>query len=382
MTHPIRSRRSAQGFSLIELLVGMALMIVIVTAASMVYLNSRESDSSQARVSESIETGTFALQLMERDVTQAWSYPVVMPPATVYALNAAASAGTALLLQTYPPIGWNTELPPAPYQVGLFGCDGGKFNSTTGACDATTVLPGSPYRSPPDSLVINYFSSEAFTSTVGNRTDCNGADAGADPVNAVRQLNDTQQATGNVINPTTRNADWPPAFPVFVSNRYALTATSTEVDKQTVNTYSLSCNGNGANGSRVAAGTTNNYQPLLLGVEDLQITYGAFDLDANSTTGAMQPAPTRFYNATDAGSLPSITLDGVSYAGWSRIVAVRVCVMTRSLGNTRLNDKSGAARTYLDCTDDTPQPYGSSDRSIRTRSVQVFAVRNRMNQIY
>lgn len=381
MKHSIRTGRRAQGFSLIELLVGMALMIVIVTAASVVYLNSRESDSAQARVSESIETATFALQLLERDVTQAWSYPVVMPPATVYALNAPATAATALLLQTYPPVGWNTELPPAPYQVGLFGCEGGTFNSTTGACDASTALPS--YRSPPDSLVINYFSSEAFSMEIGNRKDCSGTDAGGDPVNAVRQRNSIPVTTGTVTNPTLRNDELPPAFPVFVSNRYALTPTNTEVDKQTVNTSSLSCNGNGANGSRVAAGTSNNYQPLLLGVEDLQITYGAFDLDSTSTTGAMQPAPTRFYNATDVGNLSSITLDGVSYAGWNRVVAVRVCVMTRSLGNNaRLADKSGAARTYLDCTDDTPQSYASTDRSIRTRSVQVFAVRNRMNQIY
>ncbi|QHJ00788.1 prepilin-type N-terminal cleavage/methylation domain-containing protein [Xylophilus rhododendri] len=377
------SARRQAGFSLIELLVGMALMLLIVTAASVIYLNTREADSAQARVSESVETGTFALQLLERDLTQAWTYPVVMPPATTIALNPPAGWAGALLLQTYPPVGWAPTI--AAYQFGVYGCDGGQYNSITGNCDANPLTGVN--RSPSDSLVINYFSSEAKKTPIGNRKDCTGIDVAGedadspkgDTINAIRRLNvpAAPPATTGTMDP------WlPPGFPVFVSNRYGLLASTVQVDRQTLTTYSLACNGNGSNGG---ATPTNVYQPLLQGVDDLQITYGAFDIDASSSSGAVQPAPTRFYKASDVNNttLQAITIDGVQYAGWNRIVAVRVCVMTSSMGTAaRQFDKSGAPRTYLDCTDDTPQNYLPGDRSIRTRTVQVLAVRNRMNQIY
>ncbi|WPB55070.1 PilW family protein [Xylophilus sp. GOD-11R] len=371
------ARRRQHGLSLIELLIGVALMLIIVTAASVVYLNTREVDSAQSRVSETIETGNFALELIGRDVSQAWSYPVVMPSATtVYSQNSGSNGVTAALLQVFPPADWIQDTTRASYQVGVFGCDGGQYNPTTGACVATTAL--SPYQSPPDSLVINYFSNDAATMarSVGNRFDCNGVDAGSDSLNAKRRLNRgtvTNTLTG-AIDPVESDDTLAPSRPVFVSNRYGLISTTTEVDRQSVSTMSLACSGNGT-----ADGV---YQPLLLGVEDLQVTYGYFDLDATNTSGSLQPAPTRFVNATAAGNLSAVVLDGVSYAGWNRVVAVRVCVMTSTLGNAaRLTDKSGAARTYLDCNDAT-RSYDASDRSIRTRTVQVIALRNRMNQIY
>jgi type IV pilus assembly protein PilW len=170
---------------------------------------------------------------------------------------------------------------------------------------------------------------------------------------------------------------------VFVSNRYALNDTTTQVDNQSVTTKSLACNGNGLNGSKPGdAKTTNTYQPVLLGVEDIQITYGVSPiLNASDTT--MNLAPERFYKASEIAGLSAITFDGVTYQPWDRVTAVRVCVMTRTLGGTaRIQDKSGAARKYLDCTDDTAQSYGANDRFILKRHVQVFALRNRLSQAY
>jgi type IV pilus assembly protein PilW len=58
-------------------------------------------------------------------------------------------------------------------------------------------------------------------------------------------------------------------------------------------------------------------------------------------------------------------------------------MMTRTLGgSSRIQEKSGSERKYLDCTDDTPQSYAAGDTSIRKRHVQVFAVRNRLTQSY
>jgi type IV pilus assembly protein PilW len=367
------SRHSVRGFSLIELMISMVITLVIVVAASLVYLSVRETDSTQSKASDSLETGTFALQVIGRDIAQAGTYPVVMPPITPYFLN-------GRWMEFYPPTDWNTELSNAPYQSGIFGCDGGTFDTTTATCITSTAM--APYRTAPDSIVINYFTTDASNTPVGNREDCSGADAGKDVVNAFRKLN-TVPDTSDPVLPTAEDKDLPPHRPVFVSNRYALNDTTTEIDKQVVTTKSLACNGNGMNGSKPGdAKTANVYYPILLGVEDLQISYGVSPLVVAGST-SMILTPGRFYKASEVAALGVVTFDGQDYQPWDRITAVRVCMMTRALGGiSRLQDKSSAARKYLDCTDDTPQSYAATDTSIRKRHIQVFALRNRLTQSY
>lgn len=371
------SRRSIQGFSLVELLISMAITLVIVVAASLVYLSVRETDSTQSKVSDSMETGTFALQLIGRDIAQAETYPVLMPPTTVY-----APEGKTIELH-YPPSDWSAKyLSNAPYQLGIFGCDGGTFDTTTATCVASTAM--APYRSAPDSIVINYFSADASNTPAGNRDDCSGADTGNDVVNAIRKLNTVPNASTPPI-PTVEDKNLPPYLPVFVSNRYALNDTTTEIDKQVVTTKSLACNGNGMNGSRPGdAKTANIYYPILLGVEDLQITYGVSPIVDNTVVPPrMDLTPRQFYKASDFAALSAVTFEGHDYQPWERVTAVRVCMMTRTLGgSSRIQDKSGSARKYLDCTDDTEQSYAANDTSIRKRHMQVFALRNRLTQAY
>lgn len=370
----VPSRRYVQGFSLIELLISMAITLVIVVAASLVYLSVRETDSIQSKVSDSMETGTFALQLIGRDIAQAGTYPVVMPPTTQYFPE-------GRWMEFYPPTNWNTELSNAPYQSGIFGCDGGTFNTTTATCTASSAL--APYRSAPDSIVINYFSTDASNTPVGNREDCSGADAGIDVINTSRKLNTVPDISKTPPVPTVEDKNLPPHRPVFVSNRYALNDTTTEIDKQVVTTKSLACNGNGMNGSKPGdAKTANIYYPILLGVEDLQITYGVSSLIVPGSA-SMNLAPDRFYKASEVAALGVVNFDGQDYQPWDRVTAVRVCMMTRTLGgSSRIQDKSGAARKYLDCTDDTEQSYAANDTSIRKRHMQVFALRNRLTQTY
>ncbi|CAN5274889.1 hypothetical protein BH10PSE16_BH10PSE16_28080 [soil metagenome] len=369
----VPSRRHVKGFSLIELLISMAITLVIVVAASLVYLSVRETDSTLSKISDSMETGTFALQLIGRDIAQAGSYPVVMPPTTQY-------FPTGRWMEFYPPTDWITELSNAPYQLGLFGCDGGTFDTNTATCVASTAM--APYRSAPDSIVINYFSTDASNTPVGNRRDCSGADAGKDVINAIRKLNTVPNAN-TPPTPTVEDKNLPPYMPVFVSNRYALNDTTTEVDKQVVITKSLACNGNGMNGSKPGdAKTANIYYPILLGVEDLQITYGVSPLAVPGST-SMNLTPARFYKALEVATLGVVNFDGQDYQPWERVTAVRVCIMTRTLGGaSRLRDKIGSARKYLDCTDDTEQSYAANDTSIRKRHMQVFALRNRLTQSY
>lgn len=366
MTTPHKLLRQ-RGVTLIELMVTIAITLFLVAAAAYVYLNTRETQRAIERSSSNTETGEFALQLIGREIMKAGFYP-----ATVTRLSATEIRPK---LTSYPPIklaqnaatatDWTapTTTPAGVYLSGLFGCDGAKFLPVTGTCD--TAVSGSP-----DSIVINYFTNDNMGSAkVGDSFDCTGASIGSYSSSGTYNGDPSNQNRVNAANSLT-----PPLQPLFVSNRFGLNTTKTSIDQQTITTQSLACNGNGAQ--------SNTYQPLVAGIEDMQFTYGVFASTADTT----RLTPDSFYTATQVNALNSVTVDTgtgpVLLSPWSRVVAVRVCIMTKSMGaSPKIGDASGSQRSYVDCNDATVTP-ATTDTSLRKRFVQIFAVRNRMNQSF
>lgn len=352
-----RKTSSQSGLTLVELLVAMAISLLIVLAAAYLYLSSSDAQRVQDRTTASNETGAFAMQMLGRAIMNAGFYPANVAPIP-------ADITQTGMYDTYPPIPSNPRVatdwanpaanwPPTAFQTGVFGCDGGRFNTNSSTCDPTAT-------GAPDTLVINYFTSDPVAyGSVGQRMDCTGADVGNDPSNAIRKNNASGVAT----------PDTPPQLPLFVSNRYTLNNVNLLVNQSQVSTRSLACSGNGSN----PPGTNASYQPLLAGIEDLQFTYGIFSDPASLS-------PDRFYTATEINSLPIATVNSQNLTGWQRVVSIRVCILTRTLsGNVRIADKAGSERTYQDCNDQTTtQPSGV----IFSRLVEVFGVRNNLRQSY
>ena len=334
----------------------MALTLVLVGGAIFIYLGTRDNQKAQERITESAETGALALAMLGRELANAGYYPSTMPPTS--------KTNTKQILNAYPPNNWvflpTTPTAPTPvaFLSGVYGCDSAKFNAINSACDSTATGAA-------DSIVINYFTSDAMGSAVGQRRDCTGADVGNDPVNSVRKLNATTKL---------EDVNLPPQLPLFVSNRYALNTTNSaankvEVDKQTVNVKSLACNGNGKTSQDII------FQPLLAGLEDMQFTYGVY-----STATSL--VPDRFYTATDVSTLTNLTIDGVIKKPWDRVVAVRVCLLSKTIGGSpKIEDKASALRTYTDCNE-TTQTQAATDKNIYKRFVQTFGLRNQLTQAY
>jgi type IV pilus assembly protein PilW len=358
MKNPKHAQRQ-HGVTLIELMVTLAITLFLVTAAAYVYLNTRETQRAIDRMGSNAEIGAFALQLLGQEIRKAGYYPANIDMVT--------AAEPMPKLTFYTPTDW--VLPAPAYAAGLFGCDSAKFQPTTGTCGPST--DGAP-----DSIVINYFTNDSpamqSSSNIGDRRDCTGSDIANDGSN--------QSRVGT-------NLLTQPLQPLFVSNRYGINTTQVEVDKQTISTGSLACSGSGASSSVVGGtSTSNTYQPMLDGIEDLQITYGIFAETAATATTNMR-AVDRFLTASQISALGSVELSTgisspVAIPPWARVIAVRVCVMTKSMGaSPKIADKTGAERTYLDCND-TTQTQGASDNSLRKRFVQVFSVNNRLNKVY
>lgn len=350
----IHSRTHASGFSLVELMIAMALGLGVVAVVANVYLGTLQSQRSLERQSSATEAGAFALQLLGRDIVNAGTYPAHVPPHL--GLNDLTQQG---MYDTYPPLqfavrkltDWqdsSNAWPPTAYMTGIYGCDGGVFDVATARCPAADAAQ-------PDSLVVNYFTYDA-TGTINTRKDCTGVLADSDPSNAQRR---------NAF----ASANTPPQLPLFVSNRYALQDSGNVVDGQSIGTKSLVCSGNGHN----PHATASDYQPIVHGLRDLQLRYGVFgDEDSFS--------PTQFYSATEISAMATVSVQGQPLSGWQRVVAVQVCVLVQTQGGgVRLADATGAEKTYADCHDrEQKQPAGQ----MVTRWVQTFGVRNVLKQSY
>jgi type IV pilus assembly protein PilW len=323
------NRRSEAGLSLIELLVSLAISLVIALVAAAAYLGTRSTATAISNISGLNETGKLALDAVGRELQMAGYYPAIL------STNAANTASLGTFTNTK-----NTAM--TVYNQGLFGCDGGTFDPTTGNCPATTA-------NTPDSIVINYFViPELDASTLGGGFDCLRQAVSNDP------NNDGQRAIGR---------------PLYISNRFALTATNYTAPAaggagRTIATRSLACNGNGK------ASEDTIYEPIFEGVVDMVFRYGV-------NAGAGSLSPERYYTAAEVTALPTIN----DKNGWQRVTAVQACILTRTLENSRTQDKTGSLRTYADCRGNV-NTYAITDRSLFKRFERVFAIRNNLNGTY
>lgn len=326
MPKHLSARRRARGLTLVELMVGLAIGLVVSLAASALYLASSETSRATRSLGDINETGKLALDIIGRELEKAGFYPAQFPgdPSIANRLGAffnGKSGGK-----------------PA-YDNGLFGCDNAKFDPTTNDCE--TAAAGTP-----DSIVINYFATPEFgpTSLMGNSNDCNRLAVSGDADNTAR-------AAANL--------------PLFVSNRFALSASETyasgDLASDQVSTRSLACHGNGS-------AAADPYQRHFQGVEDMSFRYGVAITSLTETPG-------RYLTATQVKALTTFAAE----TPWRSVTAVKVCLIVKSAGKGRLEDKAGALRTYVDCQG-TTKTIAATDRAMYKRFERIFAVRNHLHK--
>lgn len=345
-------KHQQRGLSLVELVVAMALGLLVVAWVSTVYLNTARHQRALERKSASLEVGAFALRMLGRDILNAGFYPA----------SFSSDGGDVTqqgMYDSYPPLqftprkptdwqntaaGW----PPQAYMTGVYGCDGGEFNVQTATCPASDS-------SKSDSIVINYFTADAMGDGIG-RKDCTGSAVDNDPSNKSR------------IN-AGKKLNQPPLLPLFISNRYALRDVKHFIDHQDVPSKSLACSGNGMS----AFGSLAIYQPIVSGFKEMRFRYGVYSNEASSS-------PDKFYTASEVGALPVANIGGQSHTGWQRVTAVKVCLLSHSLGGgVRLEESLAQEMQYLDCNEQRVKlPAGQWVH----RWVQVFGVRNALQQSY
>lgn len=349
------SRKPSQrGVTLVELMVTVAINLVLVLAATLLYLNTRTTQKAIDEQGAVFETGQFALELVGRDVANAAFYPANSeePPSPSgldfknvrFSYDVAASGMVGL---------------PAPYRHGIFGCEAAAFDDSQHQCAAHAA--GGAADS--DALVVSYFTNDSFSLNAGQRADCTRADVIKDNTVAQNPYRATHKADGG-LSPDAAEKAKPdvgpqPDSPLMVINRYGLVPrTFVTEGGQTVNTFSLACSGNG--------------QPamveLVRGVEQFVVWYGVMNDGSR--------APARYLRANSVPGIESLVIDGEPdpLTPWQRVVAVRICMVVRSVSATAQRDAQGQTVARVDCLGkELPRDTGAQLR----RFERVFSVKNR-----
>jgi type IV pilus assembly protein PilW len=282
--HPSQKQQAVaqSGYTLVELMVSLAVGVMVMGAAAAAYLSISESQRSLTEKSYAAESARFAMETLGREIQNAGFYPVnelasTSPLAPLNPQSAVPIGSFATAAES------NPSTSPEHLRSPVFGCSSKKIDATktTSVCVAhTSASPAIDS----DTLVASYYTDDDFGKDRGNNTDC----ARATPA-AVAGSN------GKLF---------------FISNSYTLTPVTLKLEGNTIKTFGLACAG--------SASPVNNYVPLITGIEQLRLSY----LVQGETTAQFKSANSVLANE------------------WSKVIAVKVCLVARSLQNVRLQASS------------------------------------------
>ena len=269
----VAGARQLKGFSLIELMISLAIGLLVVVASLSAYLGASSASKlaeAQGRMNDDAQA---ALTILTQQLGMA-GYNPIQPSRTdatrrnpVYGLTGSDFA--------------------------LRGCDGPFSNVTTAAhIDELRCKDGAT-----GSVAVSYEADRFNTvPTAGLPTDCLGFELG--PITATFPAEPPSKADTTAV--------------YFVADNRFYIANAAPRD-----TPSLYCKGNGQNSAAL---------PLVENVEDMQFTYGAV-ADSSQVKDASVAG---YLSAQALGQLPPQSSTVPADADrWGRVISVRVCVLVR-----------------------------------------------------
>lgn len=136
----------ARGFTIVELMVGIAVGLFIVAGLALLFANTSFSRNEMEKSSRMIENGRYAAELLRDEIQMAGYYDILaLPSGATQTLAATCDTGT---------VGFGTS--PTTVPVPLRG-----FDAWPADCSPTTY--GANYRTGTDALVIRRVSSTAIS---------------------------------------------------------------------------------------------------------------------------------------------------------------------------------------------------------------------------
>jgi type IV pilus assembly protein PilW len=327
------------GFSLVELMIGLTVGLIVVAGLSTIYANSSRSQTELQKSAAQIENGRYAMEVISNDLHLAGFYgdfanlpPLQSSTMTVpAALPDPCTTSTANLLAALP-------LP-------LQGYD------SPSATPISTCLTGANFLSGTDILVVRRASTAVLASTATPVTNeiylqANTDSADIQAGSSGSTIGTTRKADGGTAtimkkNPATGNFDLAADIRKYEVHIYFVAPCSVP------NGGGTTCTGGADdNGSPIPTlkrleltsdGTTTvmNVVPLVEGIQNLQIEYGIDDSpnSADLATGFVgDGAPDSYITNPSAAALSTTVPATVS--NWQNVVAAKVFILARNSNQT------------------------------------------------
>jgi type IV pilus assembly protein PilW len=285
------------GFTLVELMVSMAIGLLIVLALVTLLVNVNRNNSEMSKTNRQIENGRFAIQLLENDLIHAGFWGS-LPYTSGSALPAPTAAPDPCVLT-----GWDVD----PYKTNLLGIpvQGYADGSALSTCGVNAVSANS------DILLVRH----ANTCIAGSPNCDGGADTGPHIQVSNCRTGATPEAVyaiGTPANPASAAA----IFPLKQKN----CSDSASLRKVVANIYYLTTSNNLPTLMRVALvnGAYSTPQPLIEGIEAFRVEYGIDDADGDGSADTYVACPAA----------------GCTLAQLANVVSVKVHVLARNLDAT------------------------------------------------
>jgi type IV pilus assembly protein PilW len=271
------------GFTLVELLVALALTLVIVTAAVATLIVSRRGFSTVDAVSQLDENARFTTEILRRTIAQAGFLDVAYATGTTAGQFKVANAA-AILPMVH---GYNNAQIPDPPDFEPFSVNGNRSS-----CPGTS---GTACKNGSDVLIIRAQAAARNAKQAdGVTTNCRGSAEPTVPTDA---------------------AD------VITSEFFARVDTNTGEP-------TLMCHANGTNTKGENRFST---VPLVSGVESFQVLYGVDGVDPGKPMAAADSVVDHYLRA-DQLDVPGN--DAASLANWQRVRAVKIGLVLRGPANS------------------------------------------------
>jgi len=292
------------GFSLIELLVSMAIGLVIMIAVMSAYLGSSGAGRMAEAQSRMNEDAQAALNILSQHIRMAGNNPD-QP-------NRVDNANPALSSLRNPVYGATSLVMPGggtTSNYSLRGCDGTFSDITTASSLDTLTCVGGGTSTVPDSIAVSYEADQFNTIAAGGiPSDCLG-----------NSLPVTTATVSTIVGGTSTSAN---VTYTVADNRFYI-GTSGVIVAPT-----LYCKGLG--------GTA---QPLVENVESMQFQYGTVSTATPGPTGPVAG----YLHATEVIGLATLPNE---YDRWAKVSTVRICVVVRSEAPVA---PDAASAQYLNC---------------------------------
>ena len=338
-----RAHTRTRGFSLVELMVGMAIGLVLIAGLSLLFANTSQSGNELEKSIRQIENGRYAVELLHDDLMLAGYYGEVPTDSLVMSSPDLCATGAAVL-------GWDLTDPSAPKAplpiVGLSDSEAG----------ALTCLPN------------RLTGTRAFAL---HRLDTATITRAAMPANVVH-VQTSRCVSDPATSPFIASAD---ASVMVLREKDCATLSS--VRKYVSRIYYIAscdeCNSDSVPTLKMVElrGTEMTVVPLVEGIENIVLEYG-FD-----TTDPLDATP----EADASKGVPDIFRSGLSgTAGardndWANVVAVRVHLLSRTTEPTR--SYSDADKTYVLGSVSIKGDTSGFKRRVYTNTVRVTNVAGR-----